>query len=684
MIIDKDTILAHTQNGLEIFRHYIPFEFKLGKNFKNPFYEDTIASCNVYYNRHKRCFKIKDFGNDNYSGDCFSFVAQIHNLDVRKDFFQILQLINQDLRLNLEQKQQKPNNIKRKIPKVKETNLEKEFLNVKSKPYTLSEKSFSNKELEFWRTYGVDKRILRFFSVKSINFFESVNNEDKQYRVNSSFNEPIFCYYSEAFVKIYRPNSKLRFLYGGVLPQNYCFGLAQLPDSGDVLFITGGEKDVMSLYAKGFNAICFNSETSSVPIDIIELLSQRFKHIILLYDVDKTGLSASEKHLEQLSKFNVKRLLLPLSGSKKEKDISDYFSKGNTQKDFNLLLLNLLKSIYNQTMILLKSCELDLTNPPQTTENIISVNDVPLGTQGNIICVTGGEGTGKSHYSSAILAGTLGGLDSSIDTLGLKIQPNLQEKAVILYDTEQSKSQLYKNTSLLLKRANISEKPDWFKAFYLATMSRKERLKSIQDSLDYYYHLYSGIHLVVIDGVADLIRSANDEIESISIVEELYRLAGIYKTCILCVLHFVPNSLKLRGHLGSELQRKSATILSIEKDTTNSEILIVKTLKVREGSPLDVPLMQFGWDKEKAMHIYKGEKSHNEKEKRKGKELTNVAKKIFSKTNRLTYQYLVAEIELLLDVKSRTAKNYIQYMKEKKIIVKDSINTNYYVIGIDF
>ena len=35
--------------------------------------------------------------------------------------------------------------------------------------------------------------------------------------------------------------------------------------------------------------------------------------------------------------------------------------------------------------------------------------------------------------------------------------------------------------------------------------------------------------------------------------------------CILCVLHFVPNGLKLRGHLGSELQRKAATILSIEK-----------------------------------------------------------------------------------------------------------------------
>ena len=56
------------------------------------------------------------------------------------------------------------------------------------------------------------------------------------------------------------------------------------------------------------------------------------------------------------------------------------------------------------------------------------------------------------------------------------------------------------------------------------------------------------------------------------------------------MLHFVPNGLKLRGHLGSELQRKAAAILSIEKDS-NPAVSVVKALKVRGGSLLDVPLM---------------------------------------------------------------------------------------------
>ena len=46
----------------------------------------------------------------------------------------------------------------------------------------------------------------------------------------------------------------MRFLYVGDFGDNYCFGLEQLPAKGDLLFITGGEKDVMSLAAHGFHA----------------------------------------------------------------------------------------------------------------------------------------------------------------------------------------------------------------------------------------------------------------------------------------------------------------------------------------------------------------------------------------------------------------------------------------------
>lgn len=196
--------------------------------------------------------------------------------------------------------------------------------------------------------------------------------------------------------------------------------------------------------------------------------------------------------------------------------------------------------------------------------------------------------------------------------------------------------------------------------------------------MDLYYHRQGGIHLVVIDGIADLIRSANDETESIAIVDELYRLAGIYKTCIICVLHFVPNGIKLRGHIGSELQRKAAAILSIEKDE-NPAYSVVKAIKVRDGSPLDVPMLLFTWDKTKDMHVYAGEKSIEDKEKRKRTELSNITKEIFKLRKKVSYNDLTELIMDMLDVKERTAKSYIRYMKENEMLSQDS--NNYYITG---
>ena len=137
-------------------------------------------------------------------------------------------------------------------------------------------------ELAFWGRYGIDTKTLQRFRVKSLSRFESVSNQGKSYTLRSTVREPMFCYAMGAFVKVYRPFSTIRFLYAGNKTDDYVFGFEQLPNKGDMLFITGGEKDVMSLAAHGFHAICFNSETAQIPENIIESLHLRFRNIILL------------------------------------------------------------------------------------------------------------------------------------------------------------------------------------------------------------------------------------------------------------------------------------------------------------------------------------------------------------------------------------------------------------------
>ena len=673
----KEEILEHTNRGLEIFCFYMPIDFVPKRNFRNPLYKDKRASCNIYLDTKSQCYRMKDFGNEAYSGDCFWFAATMLGLDVRSDFKKVLLTIIQDLNLNITMDFKTDENRKTKSLKdirlVSSTSTNaKEELSEKKKIFKLYEQPFRADEIAYWQRYGITDKVLQKYHVKSLFRYETISNQGNPFSLTSTKNEPIFCYVMGDFVKIYRPNSKLRFLYGGDKSKDYIFGFEQLPSKGDILFITGGEKDVLSLSSHHFNAICFNSETASIPEPIIESLQLRFRHIILLYDTDETGLREAERQAKQLEPYHVFCLSLSLQGTKTEKDISDFFALGKTAKDLTSLLTDKLSSIYTHTIMMLQSCEIDYENPPDASKSIVAVNGVPLGTQDNLLCITGGEGTGKSNYVAAILTGTLGTERLPAErTLGLEITPNPNGLAVLHYDTEQSEAQLHKNLGKTLQRASLKNVPKFYHSLYLASLSRKDRLKLIRESMDLFYHKHGGIHLVVIDGIADLIRSANDETESIAIVDELYRLAGIYNTCIICVLHFVPNGIKLRGHIGSELQRKAAGILSIEKDD-NPEYSVVKALKVRDGSPLDVPMMLFGWDKEEDMHVYRGEKSKEDKEKRKTDELIGVVKEAFRNSFKLTYQELCEVLMREMEIKDRTAKKYIAYMKEQRILIQDT------------
>ena len=134
--------------------------------------------------------------------------------------------------------------------------------------------------------------------------------------------EPMFGYKGKWGVKVYRPMSEVRFVYGGHTGDNYCFGLEQdcslretcsCPQSG------GGEKDVL------------NAGGARLPCHLLQLgdlghpgedraqvgLSLQAHRVLVRYGQDGAG--GPEKHRAQLSEYGVKRLVLRRRGRRRRR-----------------------------------------------------------------------------------------------------------------------------------------------------------------------------------------------------------------------------------------------------------------------------------------------------------------------------------------------------------------------------
>ena len=99
-------------------------------------------------------------------------------------------------------------------------------------------------------------------------------------------------------------------------------------------------------------------------------------------------------------------------------------------------------------------------------------------------------------------------------------------------------------------------------------------------------------HSVFIDGVADLCKSPNDDIEAFALVEHLAHLAIAYACPLILVLHENPSGLetgKTRGHLGSQLERKAESNLRIARDGKSGASIFFPSAAATPASPATTP-----------------------------------------------------------------------------------------------
>lgn len=244
---------------------------------------------------------------------------------------------------------------------------------------------------------------------------------------------------------------------------------------------------------------------------------------------------------------------------------------------------------------------------PPPDETCMVIGDIPIAARGNLTAIQGKSKVGKTAVTSAIIgAGQRGGANFSGDTLCFS-WVGAGEGAIIHLDTEQSRSDWHSLVSRSITRSGMPEVSDRLVSLPLVMFARSEREEILRESLKFEMEARGGIDAVIIDGVADLCQSPNDEAESLELISNLMALSQEFNCAIFCVLHENPASTdgKTRGHLGSELNRKAFANLRIDKDSETS----VSTIYGLDMRKRDIPRDHgfcFGWDDAAGMHVYRG------------------------------------------------------------------------------
>lgn len=272
--VSKDSILAKISEE-QLFSYYIPSLKKLNKPFRSELRKDNNPSC-IVSNRGSRIMYHDFSTGDRF--DIWKYVMSKYNIS----YYEALNVINNDHNLG---------NIR----------INPNILNIKEEIVDCLYRSreFEQRDLDYWLQFNINRQILEKFWIKPLETYwmnESCYHIPKddlcylmpEFNVNKDWRIKLYCPLREK-------GKKFPFSNDG----NSIYGYRQLPNSGDVLFITSSKKDIMSLYSIGYSSIAFTSESSIglITQELIDHLKSRFKRIMVFYDYDITGIKCSKELL---------------------------------------------------------------------------------------------------------------------------------------------------------------------------------------------------------------------------------------------------------------------------------------------------------------------------------------------------------------------------------------------------
>lgn len=301
---------------------------------------------------------------------------------------------------------------------------------------------------------------------------------------------------------------------------------------------------------------------------------------------------------------------------------------------------------------------------------VVTINNEIICTECNMTTISGSSKSGKSAFVGIILAGAISET-GNIDGLEyLEVTPNKDRKAVIHLDTEQARHKHQSNLRTTLKRSNHSNCPDYFLSYNIRALDINVYQETTFKICDTANTAFGGIHLIVIDGIADFIADVNETVPANAIVKFFEDLAIKFNCPIITIVHTNPGSDKERGHLGSQCQRKSESLLAIRNE---GDISFMEPKLLRMAGKGDVPVLQFAYSKEKGYHIGLGVKPSDDevKSEKQKLELSALSVKVFGGQRSFKYNDACKEIMEKTGCGLSKSKKLIVEMTNLNLIYQD-------------
>jgi hypothetical protein len=201
---------------------------------------------------------------------------------------------------------------------------------------------------------------------------------------------------------------------------------------------------------------------------------------------------------------------------------------------------------------------------------VVMIYDSVFARQGDFSLVMGQRKAGKTTVSQFVIATALmQRVPIDADTLGIRSR-YCEGRDVIYIDTEGSEEDTADFIKGVMSIMAVSKPPENLFVFRFREYTQDE----CKEAVEHLFQYFTNSHLWLIDGVADLVKSPNQEQESNETVRWIMKYAGKLKTCMILVIHENPGdgNKKARGHLGSELERKAGGAVAVVKDNSRKPI----------------------------------------------------------------------------------------------------------------